>query len=187
MIALQSECLLFQLVNGESVPCSAEMITIEIADNSQGLIDPETLRHAAASVFHYFKVELEREIVTVGEFALALEKVLRTLGLTLSAAESGSPPGEKPTCEADLGRLAGEADNNLELLFFPRLRAELRTQLSHSPRVLRFRGLRGCVKQLAGTKRWSSRCENIQEQIVNYLRECLFAEPEQNRCPLVVE
>ncbi len=30
MIALQSDCLLFQLANGESVPCSAEMISFEI-------------------------------------------------------------------------------------------------------------------------------------------------------------
>ena len=29
MIALQSDCLIFQLTNGESVPCSAEMISVE--------------------------------------------------------------------------------------------------------------------------------------------------------------
>ncbi|HEX3889765.1 MAG TPA: hypothetical protein VHX90_02850, partial [Verrucomicrobiae bacterium] len=77
MIALSTDCLLFKLTNGESVPCSAEMISIEIVGNSDNLLDPEMLRHAAASVFHYFKVELERETVTVGEFAGALEKVLR--------------------------------------------------------------------------------------------------------------
>jgi hypothetical protein len=52
---------------------------------------------------------------------------------------------------------------------------------------LRFRGLRGCVKQLAGARRWSLRCEKLQEQIVEYLRGCLSAEPEQNDCSLVVE
>src|SRR5471030_2026414 len=100
MIALQSDHLLFQLTNGESIPCSAEMITIEIAGNSEGLIDPEMLRHAAASVFHYFKSELARQTVTVGEFAFALEKVLRTLGLTLYADQSELRP--QKTLEADL-------------------------------------------------------------------------------------
>ena len=90
MIALQSDCLLFQLVNGESVPCSAEMITIEIAGNSEGLIDSAMLKHAAASVFHYFKADLERESVTVGEFSVALEKALHGLGLTLFADESNT-------------------------------------------------------------------------------------------------
>jgi hypothetical protein len=53
--------------------------------------------------------------------------------------------------------------------------------------VLRFYGLRGCVKQLAGARRWSSRCDQIEEQIVEYLRRCLTAEPQKTECALVVE
>jgi hypothetical protein len=185
MIALSSECLLFQLNNGESVPCSPEMISIELVGDSDGQLDPEMLRHAAASVFHYFKRELNRETVTVGEFAGALEKVLRNLGLSLHAG--GLESSESDMIETDLGLFAHQSGGSLELFFFPRLRDELRTQLRQSPRVLRFRGLRGCVKQLAGAQRWSARCEQMQEQIVEYLRQCLTAEPEQNKCALVVE
>lgn len=185
MIALSSDHLIFQLTNGESIPCSAEMITIEIVGNSEGLIDAEMLRHASASVFHYFKIELARQTVTVGEFALALEKVLRNFGLTLYADES--QPFAKKILEADLCHIARESDSSLELFFFPRLRDELRARLRESPRLLRFRGLRSCVKQLAGAQRWSGRCEKIQDQIVEYLRECLTAEPEQKDCALVVE
>ena len=89
MIALLSDCLLFQLTNGESVPCSAEMISVELVGDNDGWLDPEVLRHAAASVFHYFKNELGRESVTVGEFAGALEKVLRKLGFTIRAGALG--------------------------------------------------------------------------------------------------
>jgi hypothetical protein len=185
MIALSSDCLLFKLTNGESVPCSAEMISIEIVGNSDNLLDPEMLRHAAASVFHYFKVELELETVTVGEFAGALEKVLRGLGLTIRSGVLEARSQE--IIETDLGLLARQSADNLELFFFPKLRDELRQQLRQSPRVLRFRGLRGCVKQLAGARRWSARCEKMQEQVVEYLRGCLTAEPEQNECALVVE
>ena len=71
--------------------------------------------------------------------------------------------------------------------FFRDCETNCATQLRQSPRVLRFRGLRGCVKQLAGARRWSTRCEKMQEQIVEYLRGCLTAEPEQNECALVVE
>jgi hypothetical protein len=185
MIALNSNCLLFQLVNGESVPCSAEMISIEIVGNSAGLLDPEVLRHAAASVFHYFKIELERETVTVGEFAGALEKVLRQLGLTIRPDGLESRP--RQILESDLCLIAHESGGSLELFFFPQLRKELRRQLRQSPRVLRLRGLRHCVKQLSGARRWSLRCEKLREQIVEYLRNCLTAEPEQNDCALVVE
>ena len=185
MIALSSGHLIFQLANGESVPCSAEMITIEIVGSSECLVDSEVLRHASASVFHYFKIELARQTVTVGEFALALEKVLRNFGLTLHADET--QPFAKQILEADLRHIADESADSLELFFFPKLRNELRAQLRRSPSVLRFRGLRGCVKQLAGAQRWSARCEKMQDQIVGYLRECLTAEPEQKDCALVVE
>ena len=184
MIALQSDCLIFQLTNGESVPCSAEMITIEIVGNADGLIAPELLHHAAASVFHYFKVDLERQSVTVGEFAIALEKAMHGLGLTLFSEQAQS---RRQTLETDLCLMAQDPADTLELFFFQRLRRELRAQLRQDPRVLRFRGLRGCAKRLTGAQRWSARCEKMQEQIVAYLRECLVAEPEQNGCGLVVD
>ena len=186
MIALRTDCLLFEMSNGESVPCSPDMIAVEIVGEANSLLDTDTLRHAAASVFHYFKTELARETVTIGEFSLALEKVLHHLGFLIHAHE---PPGEnREVSHTDLTRLAGEvADGSLELFFFPRLRAELRIRLRQSPRVVRFHGLRGCVKQLAGARRWSNRCEQLQDQIVEYLRGCLTAETEQNECALVVE
>lgn len=181
MIALSSDCLLFQLSNGESIPCSPEMISIELVGNADSTVDPEMLRHAAASVFHYFKDELARESVTVGEFAQALEKVLRSFGLAIRAGGTDSPE------MTDLGHIARESGDSLELFFYPRLRDELRAQLRQAPRVLRFHGLRGCAKQLAGAQRWSHRCEKMQEQIVEYLRQCLTAEPAQKECSLVVD
>lgn len=185
MIALRSGCLIFQLANGESVPCSAEMISVEIVGEAHHALDPEMLRHAAASVFHYFKVELKRDAVTVGEFAGALEKVLHQLGYTIHA---GQPSGELAEVnDTDLIQLAQEAGDGRELSFFPRLRDELRGQLRQSPRVVRFHGLRPCVKQLAGARRWSHRCEHLQDQIVGYLRQCLTADTSQNECALVVE
>ena len=184
MIALQNDCLLFQLATGESVPCSAEMISVEIVGGQARDLDPEVLRHAAASVFHYFKKELMRESVSVGDFAVALERVLRQLGLTLHENELATA---REIVESDLRVIACQSAGSLELFFYPALRHELQSQLKQSPKVLRFRGLRGCVKQLTGAQRWSQRCDVLQEQIVAYLRECLSADRAQAQCALVVE
>ena len=89
--------------------------------------------------------------------------------------------------ESDLFRLACESGEGCELFFFPRLRAELRQQLQQGPRLLRFHGLRDCVKQLAGARRWSPRCQSLEGRIVAYLRECLTAEPVPAEVALVVE
>ena len=185
MIALRHDCLLFQFANGESVACSAEMISVEIVGEARTALDREMLQHAAVSVFHYFKVEMQRESVTVGEFSQALEKVLSHLGYTIHAGDA--PDASEEPDAADLRQILQDAGDNRELLFFPRLRDELRVKLRQSPRLVHFRGLRGCVKQLAGARRWSHRCEALQDQIVTFLRECLTAEPEQKDCALVVE
>lgn len=184
MIALRSDCLMFELATGESVPCSVEMISIEITGGKDALIDPEALRHAAASVFHYFKNELNRHSVTVGEFASALERVLRRLGFTLQEQMSAIPA---ETVESDLRIIACRSAGSLELFFYAALRHELRSQLRQSPKLLRFHGLRGCVKQIAGAQRWSDRCDRLQDQIVGYLRECLSADRAAGECSLVVE
>ena len=183
MISLAKDCLLFELASGESIPFSSEMISIELMGDAAMKFDPEVIHHAAASVFHYFRQDQARESVTVAEFAEVLEKVLRGLGFQVQPAETNMPPAPG----SDLRALARESGDARELVFFPRLRNELRTQLQSSPRMVRFRGLRGCVKQLAGARRWSPRCENLRDQILGYLSECLSTESHKAECRLVVE
>ena len=185
MIALAENFLVFQLASGENLPFSSEMVSIELMGEAASDFDPEFIQHAAASVFHYFKHDLDRQTVTVGEFAEVLEKVLQGLGLQVQSADTTVTP--TAPAEADLKLLARESGEGCELVFYPRLRDALREQLRRSPGVIRFRGLRGCVKHLARARRWSARCESLREQIVEYLRRCLTAEVREARCALVVK
>ena len=88
---------------------------------------------------------------------------------------------------SDLSLLAGETGEGGELLFFPRLRDELRARLRQTPQVLCFQGLRPCVKQLVGTRRWSPRCQILQDQIEEYLRHCVSQESAGATCSLMVK
>lgn len=185
MIALASDCLVVQMPGGEAIPCSAEMVCVEVEGDLAGALDPEFVTHATSAVFHYFKHELGRKAVSAGELAGALEKVLRGFALTIPTESPSS--ATSPVTEADLRLLALDCGHSRELMFFPRLRDELRRQLRQGPRVLRFCGLRGCVKHLAGAQRWSERCRTLQTEILDYLRECLKAEPAQGDVALWVE
>ena len=51
MIALASDCLLFRMASGESVPFSADMVSVEVLGESAKLFDAEFIRHAANAVF----------------------------------------------------------------------------------------------------------------------------------------
>ena len=184
MISLASGCMLFELPSGESIPFSAEMISVELMGDGVSALDPEVVQHAASSVFYYFKNDLERQTVSVGEFTEALEKVLRGLGFQTDHDVPASITTQ--SAGADLRQLAHESGDARELAFFPRLRDEMRTQLRQSPRVVHFCGLRGCVKHLAGARRWSPRCQSLHDQIVGYLRECFGIEARDAQCMLVV-
>ena len=185
MILLAGDCLLFELPSGESVPFSAEMISIEIADGAGGVMEQDFVEHAAASVFHYFKHDLGRKTVSVAEFASAFETVLNGLGLKLDAGRLTTTSVAKLT--KDLRLLAHDAGDGCELAFFPRLREAVREQMQASPQLVRFHGLRGCVKRLSGAQRWSPRCENLRDQIVEFLRRTLSLETRDAACGLVVE
>lgn len=185
MIQLHSDCLVLKTSTGDMIPCSTEQVTVELLGEAASLLDPEVIRQAATAILHYFKHDLGRNHISVGEFSEALERVLQGFGLveTPAAATVASPR----VVEADLRRLACESGKGFELVFFARLRDELRQRLDESPQVLRFKGLRGCVKQLAGAQRWGARCQQLNDQIVGYLRGCHSAEERAVPCAMIVQ
>lgn len=182
------DSLVFETASGESFPCSAQFVAIELVGEAAAFIDKEIVEQAATAVLHYFKTELGQTTVTTREFAQALEKALNGFGLSVMSAQVEVAVEKKPApiAEADLRILASESGKGFELVFFPRLREEVRRNLNAGPRVLCFRGLRGCVKQLIGARRWSVRCQNFNDQIVEYLRGCLANDRTGNSCALVV-
>ena len=183
MIQLHHDYLLLQTGTGEAIPCSAQEITLELIGEYATVINPALLQQAAAAVLHYFKHDLGREQVTVAEFSAALERILERFGFSVSSAANASTNSAEAS---DLQQLMSEMDQGFELAFFPRLRAELSAKLRAAPHLVAFNGLRGCVKQLLGAKRWSPRCQSLNDQIVHYLRTCLSREERGRACGLVI-
>ena len=183
MIQLHHDYLLFQTGAGEAIPCSAEEVTIELIGEYASVINPVLLQQAAAAVLHYFKHDLGREQVTIAEFSGALERILKHFGFSIS---SDTEVPLSPIEVSDLRQLISENGKAFELAFFPRLRAELHAKLITTPRMVAFSGLRGCVKQLLGAKRWCPRCQILNDQIVDYLRNCLSLDERAATCGLVI-
>lgn len=182
MILLKSDYLILETADGGQIPCSAEWVSLQLAKDKMSGIDPEVAENVAAAVLHYFKNELQQDSVTMEEFAMALEKVLRGLGISLNTGDENAAP----VADADLDHLAQKAGDGWELFFFAELREEVRRMLENSPRILRFRGLRTCVQHLASTAKWNRRCDVLNDQILNYLQTCWKAESTNHSCALVV-
>ena len=169
------------------MPVSAETISPAMMGESARLFETEFLQHAASAVFYYFKVELARHQIRSEEFKGAFEKVLKGFALKPTAKHAENSRGS--VLDTDLLQLALDSGTACELIFFPRLRDQFRhvSALAQSPRMLRFRRLRGCVKRLAGAQRWSPRCEHLKTQILDYLRGCLHVEMRHSETALLVE
>lgn len=168
MIALRDDCLLVAQSGGGFLPCSAEQLTLEVVGGVAGTLDPELLKHAAAAVMHYFRVELDRTTVTVAEFSSMLGRVLAGLGIVAEITEDAAHAGEVRI--ADLCLLAAEGARSGELEFCQRLRTLLREQLAAAPVRVELYGLRGCVKRLTGRKHWCPACEKTAAWILEMIR-----------------
>ncbi len=193
MIQLHTHCLAFEQPDGETIPCNADAMSIKLIGAAAHGLDREVVRQAAAAVLFYFRHEQKRTSVTVAEFAAALERVLRGLGFKVHIAgatpisTAPAPEPKSPTVAgANLAEIASVADKGFELAFFHRLRVELEHALTRSPQLIRFTGLRGCVKQLAGARRWCPRCRRLNDQIVDFLRHCLVHDG-GTKCALLVD
>jgi hypothetical protein len=180
MILLRPDCLAFESPGCDAELRPAEAVAIEVAGDAAAL-HADAIKEAAAAVMHYFQNDLGRTTVSVAEFSVALKKALQGLGLDVEVTPPAGERGE----ETDLQTLLQEG-SGAELVFFPRLRAELRRRLERGPAVLRFRGLRGCVKQLLGARRWSPRCQTMNDQILDYMRTCLEVDRQVRLCALLV-
>lgn len=183
MIQLNPDYLLFEMPDGNAVPCSAETVTVELIGEAVESLDPDIVKNAAAAVLHYFQHEEKKQTVSVNEFSNALERVLRGFGFEVV---SNVPGPSIKTVRADLGEISEENGQPCEILLFQRLRAEIHRQVEGAPVRVCFSGLRPCVKRILGLRRWSPRCQGLSDQIVNYVRDCLSREKRHNRCAVVI-
>src|SRR5688572_25749205 len=124
MIRPQPDCLTVKGPGGDSIPCSAELVTVNLLGEAADLLDPELVQNAAQAVLHYFKVEQGKSFVSLQEFSTTLATVLRGFGISINPDDGAPPP--RRISESDLRELACESGKGFELAFFPRLRDELR-------------------------------------------------------------
>jgi hypothetical protein len=183
MIQLHTDCLVFETSDGEAIPCSAQDVTVELLGDAAHELDPFMVTEAAEAVLFHFKVDLNRNSVSVGEFTLALERILRGFGFKVMAADDEITDAAAETNLHDLAHQAGEG---LEMVFFCTLRDQIHADLHGKPELLRVKGLREAVKKLTGAKKWSPRCQKLNDQIVDYLRHIVSKHQQQAKLTLMI-
>lgn len=67
-------------------------------------------------------------------------------------------------------RAAKEAGNGFELALFNKVHDEIEDLRMHGVEELYFTGTRDCVKMLRGVERWTIPCEQLHEEILDFLK-----------------
>ena len=186
MIQLHTDCLVFETSDGETIPCSAEDVTVELLGDAARELEEQIIEEASAAALYYFKQELGRKVVSVAEFTLALERILRGFGYKVKPIHDESTTTSAREAETDLHNLAHQAGEGLEMVFFCTLRNQIHADLHGKPELLRVKGLREAVHKLTGTKNWGPRSQKLNDQIVDYLRHIVSEHQQEAKLTLMI-
>lgn len=117
---------------------------------------------------------VEANAITVPQLAKVINQVLQVTGYAeISLFFDPGLPGE----QLNLVELAREAGSGYELAFFNCLRDRLQTLIGAGATEVDLVGLTSCVKQLRARKSWSRGCNDLQEEIVSFVRTQTLATP----------
>lgn len=130
--------------------------------------------YVTETVAQYLATHYEGTAVSVPRLAELLCNVLQVIGYGEVAPhlELGVP-GER----LDLLDVLKEAGEGYELAFFNRLGDRLRKLIDAGTTDVDLVGLAPCVKKLRSRKSWSRGCDDLQEEIVSFVRTQTLAAP----------
>ncbi len=127
------------------------------------------LAESIAAAVHVYAVKCRRNgVIPSSEIEEIVVSVLSMLGLEeLSEAYAN----QQRRASIHLGDLATRGGPAFELEFFRQLDHALGAAADRRLSVLEVDGLRACVMQLRGARRWTAGCRKFAEEIVEHVRE----------------
>jgi hypothetical protein len=169
MIRLDQDVLWVQAGDGRLTPFDEQRLAISIQRAAEKVGHFEWwLAESIAAAVHAFAVKSRSEpIMPSGEISEVVAAVLATLGYDWIS--------EAYTAGADrvaihLNELAWRTNAGFELEFFQQLDHALGAAADRRLVAMRLDGLRACVMQLRGARRWTAGCRQLAEDIAEHIR-----------------
>lgn len=122
------------------------------------------------SLFVYLRDRFNATVITVGELFEKLRLTLSALGFQDIA---GQLRDQVPPFKISLIRMANEAakGGSYELSFFQRLGRQVDEAVQTGATVVHATGIKAAVRKLRGARRWTTRCDVLQEEIMGFVRQ----------------
>jgi len=169
MIQLHEDVLWVKAEDGRLSPFDEQRLAMSIqrAAEKAGHIEWWLAESVAAAV-HAFAVNTRSESVMLsGEITEVVAAVLATLGYDW-ISEAYAAGADRVAIH--LNELAWRTNAGFELEFFQQLDHALGAAANRRLVAMRLDGLRACVMQLRGARRWTAGCRQLAEDIVEHVR-----------------
>jgi len=118
-------------------------------------------------IVHYLENKCSLRVLTIEELHSRVRRMLERIGCEAIAK---TLPLIAPPVTLSLMRAAKEAGNGFELALFNKVHDEIEDLRMHGVEELYFTGTRDCVKMLRGVERWTIPCEQLHEEILDFLK-----------------
>ena len=169
MICLPSQLPLLRFGNFEVVQYDSRWLedSIIAAAERAGHEDWWIAADIAKGIIEYLRQRYPANTITVEELYEKISRALGVLGWSDVAAELQVGP---PPLRISLAEIAREAGDGFELAFFMLLRERLAETCVTGSQQVQCYGLKQGVKILKRARRWGARCQQLAEEIAEFLR-----------------
>lgn len=168
MIALREQLPLLRLGREEVVHYEESWLKEIIKDAAErsGCGDSWFADDIAKGIVLYLKERFPANSIGIEEL---FEKIARTLRAVGFDHVAGHLEPFAPPARLSLSRLAEAAGPGFELRFFQLLGERIEVLRSQGTRQVHCSELRDAVSQLCSTRRWSRKCQDLQDEILDYV------------------
>ena len=170
MIQAHSDIAWVKFDDGHLAPFDEQRLALSIQNVAERRGETDWwLAESIAAAVHAYAVKCHsNSIIACNEIADVVVSVLSMLGFKELARAYAN---QRRRAAIHLSDLAGHVGTAFELEFFRQLDHALCAAADHRLSVLEVDGLRTCVMQLRGARRWTAGCRQSAEEIVEYVRE----------------
>lgn len=167
MISLPQQLPLIQLGPGQVTACDPVWLRSAVRDAAREVNVPDWFADdVVQGVVHFLKVKYKGTVIAIGCLFDKIRNSLRDLGLDemSKGLETITPP-----VSLSLTDIARRAGSGYELVFYRLLAEKFQLAAAHGAEQVFCYGLRKCVKNLSGARKWCPRCERLAAEIKEFL------------------
>lgn len=166
MIQRNRYSIYVHLPNGEIIPLLPQTVAETFCKNQPpgGELESWQVQEMACALIHYLRMDLKRDAIELDELISALKELAAVCGFQIGTIVV------ETVASTDLYHLAQATGYGFELAFFQSVERSIEGFRSRNARLVRFVGLRACVKMLIGARNWCKKCQQMSDEIVAFIR-----------------